>query len=533
MPRGELVGDRMSTSDREAKQLVEASGLFDAAWYLTRYGDVAELAMDPVEHYLCYGAAEGRWPGPDFDPAQYLTQHPDVASTNINPLLHCIRHGTGKAAKPHEPSTESLSEVHIADILVVEASGLFDDVWYVAHYPDVAELGIDPIEHYLLFGAAEGRWPGPDFDPVGYVAQHPDVGSQNPLLHSIRHGASEGGKPGPTRKKSLTKQQTADRQLVESSGLLDPTWYLNRYPDVAELGIDPIEHYLLFGAAEGRLPGPDFDTAWYLAQNPDVAAGNFDPLLHYIRYGASEGREPRDPIQLTLRQTAARALATVINLEPELFMSSMSTDFNSLPVRSGQSRGPLYEALKALFETIELPYEQVIFASELRSLEADLKLVNSLSTLIENSAASPTLLVITDFDRVEMLNRLPTYVAVRVFSEYSHGLSWDFRSRLVTHLVHGLQPHAIFNINSRACWEALQSHGAALAILTEIYAVLHRNDYGAKSDISDRYLRTCFPYLKNVYVDNVEFARELIERHGIPPLLRNRILEQSDANHAF
>jgi hypothetical protein len=29
---------------------------------------------------------------------------------------------------------------------------------------------------------------------------------------------------------------------------------------------------------------------WYLAQHPDVAAGGINPLLHYLRYGAGAPR---------------------------------------------------------------------------------------------------------------------------------------------------------------------------------------------------------------------------------------------------
>ena len=41
----------------------------------------------------------------------------------------------------------------------VRRSGLFDASWYLEHYPDVAQAGIDPIKHYVLFGAREGRLP--------------------------------------------------------------------------------------------------------------------------------------------------------------------------------------------------------------------------------------------------------------------------------------------------------------------------------------------------------------------------------------
>ena len=33
---------------------------FDAAYYLMVYGDVAEAGMDPIDHYLRFGRAEGR-----------------------------------------------------------------------------------------------------------------------------------------------------------------------------------------------------------------------------------------------------------------------------------------------------------------------------------------------------------------------------------------------------------------------------------------------------------------------------------------
>ena len=57
--------------------------------------------------------------------------------------------------------------------------------------------------------------------------------------------------------------------------------------------MDPLDHYHLFGAWEGRDPSPLFRTRWYLALNPDVRDAGMDPLLHYLRHGALEGRPPR------------------------------------------------------------------------------------------------------------------------------------------------------------------------------------------------------------------------------------------------
>ena len=84
-----------------------------------------------------------------------------------------------------------------------------------------------------------------------------------------------------------------DKRLIANSSLFDRTWYLERYGDVRSAGVDPIWHYLAYGASEGRDPGPDFDSNWYLTQNQDVRRAEMNPLVHYLRHGQSEGRQPR------------------------------------------------------------------------------------------------------------------------------------------------------------------------------------------------------------------------------------------------
>jgi hypothetical protein len=103
----------------------------------------------------------------------------------------------------------------------------------------------------------------------------------------------------------LVRRSDPEREkLVQDIGLLltseyfDVDWYLRTYTDVAESQINPAEHYLLHGAAEGRLPGPLFDGNWYLQHYPDVGAADMNPLLHFILYGQQEGRNS-SPILLT------------------------------------------------------------------------------------------------------------------------------------------------------------------------------------------------------------------------------------------
>lgn len=81
-----------------------------------------------------------------------------------------------------------------------------------------------------------------------------------------------------------------DVEIISTSGLFDEKWYLQKYIDVAMVGMVPIEHYLLVGSRLGRKPSAGFDPVAYLAAHKDVAKAGMDPLMHYIKFGRKEGR---------------------------------------------------------------------------------------------------------------------------------------------------------------------------------------------------------------------------------------------------
>lgn len=81
--------------------------------------------------------------------------------------------------------------------------------------------------------------------------------------------------------------------MIEGSGLFEPVWYLNRYPDVRKSGQKPAQHFLTQGVKEWRDPGPHFSTAHYFRMYPDIAEGGINPLLHYLQSGWREGRSIR------------------------------------------------------------------------------------------------------------------------------------------------------------------------------------------------------------------------------------------------
>ena len=179
--------------------------------------------MDPLTHFETYGWKQGRDPSPDFDVELYL-----------------------------------------------------------AHNPDVKASGMNPLDHYLLYGKAEGR---ATYDAIG-----------NAKLSRVRHGVLSlrtiRTLPRPRSILTSTICSMARNEGRDPNPYFDTDAYLAANPDVAASGMNPLEHYDMYGWKEGRDPSAAFDTNAYLAANPDVAAAHTDPLLHFLKYGIYEGRDP-------------------------------------------------------------------------------------------------------------------------------------------------------------------------------------------------------------------------------------------------
>ena len=189
------VGDSPAAEDDRAA--LQASGLFDAAWYRATYPDIA--ALDGLTHFCAHGWKEGRRPNAYFATDWYLRENQDVQRSGANPVLHYLRFGEagGRAPAPffdlvwyrtvHQAAVgETLLAHFLARRLSGEVSPLpeFDPVYYLTTYPDIAAAGVDPFEHYLFWGYREGRNPSAKFDTRYYQRRYLDGElEENPLLH--------------------------------------------------------------------------------------------------------------------------------------------------------------------------------------------------------------------------------------------------------------------------------------------------------------------------------------------------------------
>ena len=257
--RGSARQSRARARDRAA---IMAADLFDRQWYLCNYKDVADTGMDPLDHFLEYGAKEGRNPNQVFDTAWYLRRNPDVAKAGVNPLAHYIRHG---AREGRDPSPN------------------FSSRWYLDQNPETEQAGSNPLTHYLREGKILGL-PAtpPDRTYHSHVAnerlwdalerpellQHIEVMTYRPLFIVLTEGDGDVG-----HKASINSCRAQ----------IYPNWQIaNSRQDVAQLlsASDATRTYLVWITAGDRLS----EKALYAC----ASALNADPAADLIYFDEDE-----------------------------------------------------------------------------------------------------------------------------------------------------------------------------------------------------------------------------------------------------
>ena len=225
-----------------------------------------------------------------FDREFYLGENPDVAASGLDPVRHYFLSGAREGRNPHP---------------------IFASDWYLEQNPDVASLGCNPLEHFLLHGRKEGRLPTPLFDPNFYRQQVEPVlrASIDPLEHFLEIGRASGLSSHPLIDSRWYLNQNPDVSLAgvdalshylsqgwkerrDPSPLFRTSWYLHKTRGIKDIKVDPLTHYLVYGWHSGINPHPLFDGSFYLERNTDVSTGGLEPLTHYMTNGAQEGRDP-------------------------------------------------------------------------------------------------------------------------------------------------------------------------------------------------------------------------------------------------
>jgi capsular polysaccharide biosynthesis protein len=99
-------------------------------------------------------------------------------------------------------------------------------------------------------------------------------------------------------KRVATSDDTAELECLRTmrtvllSGLFDADLYLQKYPDVQEARIDPLEHYVQRGDRQMRIPNAVFFPFYYRREFMSGLPGEQNTLEHYIKVGEAAGARP-------------------------------------------------------------------------------------------------------------------------------------------------------------------------------------------------------------------------------------------------
>jgi glycosyltransferase involved in cell wall biosynthesis len=200
-------------------------------------------------------------------------------------------------------------------IETIEASGLFDPLWYKAQLTRQELEGVDSLtEHYVTKGSGYGFQPNPLFCPIFYKERYPDVASEGfePFYHFLHHGISEQRDPH-----ILFSTETYTRQLKKQLDLTVENPLAHFLESGHELGFSPhklfnpdfyesqkakegfrssnfktrssytnqLVEFLEFGGAFNVSPHPLFHIRYYVGLNEGLDIRKVNPLAHFLRHG--------------------------------------------------------------------------------------------------------------------------------------------------------------------------------------------------------------------------------------------------------
>ncbi|WP_423414770.1 rhamnan synthesis F family protein [Hyphomicrobium sp. B1] len=169
---------------------------------------------------------------------------------------------------------------------LLAASELFDRSFYVAQ----ARLAprIDPIAHYLEVGWKLGLEPGPHFDGV-FLKPFYEVSALHGPPAIVWLELSALG--GPLPRNQVEAENEASK--LRACKTFCPEYYGQFLPT----SMDPAHHYVVVGKRLGFKPSPLLDPTFYLERYPDVADADISAIDHFEYSGKQEGRRPLPAVE--------------------------------------------------------------------------------------------------------------------------------------------------------------------------------------------------------------------------------------------
>lgn len=332
----------------------DPSGLFSTRFYLSQIPNGTRSVENPLQHFMWEGCVRGLNPHPAFDTAAYRKTH--ILNKHSNALVNLIysnRDEVNHLQRPVRGDGDFVSRE-------LGRNGVWHDGWCDREVILSFISSSTAMVSFSLWARIEGqsvrievdgkimrqtelpfeqlvdiRVPVPTvrhktvirlFFAAARALTETDPRVAAALIKDIRINADASVKPTATSSHESHKVgqtaaglemfgdvmwslryarhrsiKSAVKRLVEMRSLrdaeFDQEYYLSQDPFVGTPRMDPLRHYVLFGAERQLDPSRSFSTRFYLEANDDVCKADVNPFWHYLKYGRAENRrsEPSDP----------------------------------------------------------------------------------------------------------------------------------------------------------------------------------------------------------------------------------------------
>ena len=523
---------------------------FDASQYLRFYPDLRAARVDPFEHFISHGLAEGRRPNYIFDCDWYQRGENDrLGQEPLPPYLHFLIYGCTEGASPnlillpvyeHRDKNETYGLGHYdsllralkpwADKFDFRKTGILLGLFLSISYDGNGQLdensgGISRLIHFLNIGLCGGLDPGPMFESQYYLDRIAERGLATapgylPLVHFLTYGV--------------------EARIVPTK-LFSEEYYQRTHADVAAAGVWGFDHFNRHGIFEGRTTrGAIGSTTLRPPPALTVSSPTYDrdrgkELANWHRFWASwrEG-VPQDPLPHYYNMLERRLTSV---LDSDLFSEIMRRSLELEPA-IGDVRdigdflaAPLHDVRNQVRKQLEsrMPrkaYDTIICVPWIRTGGADLIACQLAQAVKITDPHASVLLLRTDYPNLERPDWIPADIDVVDGSDLLGAVLIDHAQMLLYSLILGLKAKNVINVNSHLCWRVLVRFGSRLSHETNLYAYLFcwdQNVNGIRTGYPDFYPKTA-AFLKAVFTDTEYLRHELIRIYRPPVRLTERVV---------
>jgi glycosyltransferase involved in cell wall biosynthesis len=338
----------------------------------------------------------------------------------------------------------------------------------------------------------------------------------------------------------------------------DVLHYLLQSPDLIDQpDVDLIEHFLENGRDKGLSPHPDFSMTEYVDRYPNKTSPQKvrNPFLFWLKHGRAAG-DIADPAPRINR------VAPVLGLRPEQVADLVADRRRDLQQRFRTGRlgevfaraaeiEPLIGAAWTEIANPHLPplsrrvvvdemcaIHQAHEAASFRRARVVLvsspareggagqiagNLAHALATHIDSS---DIVLINTDDSTGAPTDRFPNGVRQIDFARIVRDLPKNRAEHALAMLLRTFHADAVVNVDSTMLYDAMRSHGNALAATERLFLCFSGNEQtamGTRAGRSLSYFYRTFDYVAGVITDGEYLARELAETYRVGEKARQRL----------